>query len=88
VKFEVYHIPAEGVARESERELITGVPQSTWRQLQDEGKAPLPIPLTAATVGWLRRELLDWVEQQAAKRADTWQPLGEAVARVIKKVAP
>jgi predicted DNA-binding transcriptional regulator AlpA len=81
----VYHIPVEGVARETERELITGVPCSTWRQLQDEGKAPSPIPLSAGTVGWLRRELLDWVEQQASKRTDTWQPLGEAVARAIER---
>ena len=89
---------ADGIAREPERRAITGVPQSTWRALQDEGLAPLPIQLGPHSVGWLRRELLEWIEARVAKRdAATLKNLKDepktdaergAVAReIIHKVA-
>jgi hypothetical protein len=42
--------------------------------------------LGVRTVAWSFNELTDWVEAQKAKRADTWQSLGHAAARVIKKI--
>jgi hypothetical protein len=33
----------DGIAREAERREITGVPQSTWRVMQDKGLAPKPV---------------------------------------------
>jgi predicted DNA-binding transcriptional regulator AlpA len=61
----------DGIAREPERRATTGVPQSTWRALQDEGLAPLPVRLGPHSVGWLRRELLEWVEARRAARDAT-----------------
>jgi predicted DNA-binding transcriptional regulator AlpA len=72
--------------REPEREHITGEPTSTWYDLQNRGLAPRPYPLGVRTVAWSFNELTDWVEAQKAKRADTWQSLGHAAARVIKKI--
>jgi prophage regulatory protein len=72
--------------REPEREHITGVPTSTWYDLQSRGLAPRPYPLGVRTVAWSFNELIDWGEAQKAKRADTWQTLGHAAARVIKKI--
>jgi predicted DNA-binding transcriptional regulator AlpA len=74
--------------REPERLEITGVPTSTWYELQAEGRAPKPFPIGNRIVGWSFNELSEWVEVQKAKRASTWQTLGEAAARVVKKVKP
>jgi prophage regulatory protein len=63
-----HSILIDGVAREPEREKITGVPTSTWYELQDAGLAPKPIPLGPKSRGWIRRELFDWVAEQRAKR--------------------
>ena len=70
---------ADGIAREPERRAITGVPTSSWYALQDQGLAPRPVPLGPRSVGWFRRELLDFCEQQRAKRdaGDPWQKLGD-----------
>ena len=57
-----------GVCREAERRTITGIPTSGWYQLQRQGKAPRPVKLGLRSVGWLRAELLDWVEAQKAAR--------------------
>jgi prophage regulatory protein len=79
------HVP-DRIVREPERRQITGVPTSTWYELQKKGLAPKPFPLTARSVGWSFNELTDWVEACKATRADTWQPLGDAAAQVIKKI--
>jgi prophage regulatory protein len=58
----------KGIAREAERYALTGVPTSTWYDLQNEGKAPKPIPLGPRSRGWIVSELEDWVEQRRAER--------------------
>jgi predicted DNA-binding transcriptional regulator AlpA len=73
--------------REPERREITGVPTSTWYELQDAGLAPKPFSLTGSrSVGWSFNELTDWVERRKATRADTRHPLGAAAAGVVDKV--
>jgi prophage regulatory protein len=75
----------EGIAREAERREITGVPQSTWRVMQDKGLAPKPVRLGPRSVGWLRAELLAWVEDRVADR-DGWQTVGNVAKCVIGKL--
>jgi predicted DNA-binding transcriptional regulator AlpA len=58
----------DGIAREAERRLITGIPTSSWYSLQQRGLAPKPVHLGPASVGWLRQELYAWVDQRAAER--------------------
>jgi predicted DNA-binding transcriptional regulator AlpA len=71
--------------REPERREITGVPTSTWYELQAAGLAPKPFPIGDRIVGWSFNELTEWVEAQKAKRGETWCPLGAAAARVVEK---
>jgi predicted DNA-binding transcriptional regulator AlpA len=78
----------DGIAREPERRVITGVPTSSWYLLQDNGLAPKPVQLGPHSVGWPRQELFDWVEQRMAERGDTWTSLGDAAARVVAKAKP
>jgi len=47
---------------------LTGVPTSTWYDLQNAGLAPKPIKLSPRTVGWLIEELAAWVEARKAER--------------------
>jgi prophage regulatory protein len=56
------------VVRERERKVITGLPTSSWYQLQCKGLAPRPIPLGRRACGWLLSDLTAWVEAQRAKR--------------------
>jgi len=58
----------DGIAREAERRVITGVPTSSWYLLQEKGLAPKPVRLGPHSVGWLRQELFAFVEQRAAER--------------------
>jgi prophage regulatory protein len=58
----------KGVAREAQRYELTGVPTSTWYDLQNAGLAPKPIHLGPRSVGWLVSELEAWVEQRRAER--------------------
>ena len=80
------HRRTDGIAREAERREITGVPLSTWHVMQNQCKAPKPVRLGPRSVGWLRSELLSWVEDRAAERDDGWQRLGNAAQRVIGKL--
>jgi hypothetical protein len=75
----------DGVCREAERRIITGVPTSSWYALQKKGLAPKPdVHLGPRARGWTRQILFAWNEQQ--RHEDAWQPLGDAAARVIDKV--
>jgi prophage regulatory protein len=58
----------KGIAREAQRYALTGVPTSTWYDLQNEGRAPKPIPLGPRSRGWLISELEEWVEQRRSER--------------------
>jgi prophage regulatory protein len=58
----------KGIAREAARYELTGVPTSTWYDLQAKGLAPKPLPLGPRSRGWLISELEEWVEQRRAKR--------------------
>jgi predicted DNA-binding transcriptional regulator AlpA len=78
----------KGIAREALRHELTGVPTSTWYDLQAKGLAPEPIHLGPRSRGWLISELELWVQQRADARGDTWQPLGDAAAHVVEKVRP
>jgi predicted DNA-binding transcriptional regulator AlpA len=71
--------------REPERREITGLATSSWYELQKRGLAPLPFRISARCVAWSFNELGEWYEAQKAKRGETWQPLGDAVARVVHK---
>jgi predicted DNA-binding transcriptional regulator AlpA len=80
--------PPDRAVREPERRRITGVPTSTWYSLQAAGLTPKSFSISPHTVAWSFNELVEWVEAQKAKRADTWRPLGDAAARVIDKAKP
>ena len=58
----------DGIAREAERREITGIPTTTWYVLQGQGLAPKSVRLGERSVGWLRAELLAWVEDRSAER--------------------
>jgi prophage regulatory protein len=58
----------ERVIRERERREITGVPTSTWYVMQDNGRAPRPVPLSERGRGWLLSEINDFLEQRRAER--------------------
>jgi predicted DNA-binding transcriptional regulator AlpA len=78
--------PPDRAVREPERARITGVPTSTWYDLQKRGLAPMPFPISAHCVAWSFNQLTEWWEARKATRADTWQSLGHAAARVTKKI--
>jgi prophage regulatory protein len=58
----------KGIARETLRFELTGVPTSTWYDLQAKGLAPKPIALGPRARGWLISELEDWVQQRRVAR--------------------
>jgi prophage regulatory protein len=58
----------KGIAREMLRFELTGVPTSTWYDLQAKGLAPKPIALGPRARGWLISELEDWVQQRRVAR--------------------
>src|SRR5262245_11732271 len=58
----------KGVAREAQRYELTGVPTSTWYDLQNAGLAPKAIHLGPRSVGWLISELEEWVEARRRER--------------------
>jgi prophage regulatory protein len=58
----------KGIAREAQRRELTGIPTSTWYDLQNAGLAPKPIKLGVRSVGWLIEELEAFVEVRRAER--------------------
>jgi predicted DNA-binding transcriptional regulator AlpA len=78
----------DGIAREAERRIITGVPTSSWYLLQEKGLAPKPVRLGRRSVGWNREALFRWVEERSPDHKDTWQPLSDPAARVVERVRP
>jgi len=77
----------KGVAREAQRYELTGVPTSTWYDVQNAGLAPKPIRLGGPrSVGWLISELEEWIEQRRAERDAEWRPLGDAAKQVVEKL--
>jgi predicted DNA-binding transcriptional regulator AlpA len=76
----------DGICREAERRIITGVPTSSWYALQERRLAPRPTRLSPRSVGWSRQELFDWCERRLAERDAGWQQLGAVAARVVEKV--
>jgi prophage regulatory protein len=79
----------KGIAREAQRYELTGVPTSTWYDLQNAGLAPKPIHLGPRSVGWLISELEEWVESRRRERdaGSGWQTLGDAAAKVVDKAS-
>ena len=79
----------DGICRKPERKAITGVPDSSWDKLEQQGLAPKRVHLGGSRcVGWSRRELLEWVEERLAERDAAWQSLGDVAMRVVRKVQP
>ena len=56
----------ESAARQEATAAIVGLSESTWQALVREGKAPKPRQLSDRRVGWLVRELEEWVEGRPA----------------------
>ena len=56
------------ILRESDRAQKTGIPTSTWYQLQEEGLAPRPVSLGPRSVGWVESELDIWIASRIAER--------------------
>jgi predicted DNA-binding transcriptional regulator AlpA len=76
----------DGICREAERRVITGVPTSTWYALQEKSLAPKPVRLGPRSVGWPRARLLEWAEARIAESGeDAWQQLGHVAQRIIDK---
>jgi predicted DNA-binding transcriptional regulator AlpA len=78
----------DGIARKPERRVITGIPDSTWDTLEQQGKAPTRVPLGPRCVGWDRGELFAFNEQRKRLRKDSWQSLGDAATRVVERAKP
>jgi len=77
----------QGIVREAQRYQLTGVPTSTWYDLQNAGLAPKPIHLGLRSVGWLISQLEEWIGAPA-ERDKTWQQVGDVAAKVTQKVKP
>ena len=58
----------KGIAREAQRRALTGIPTSTWYEMQAAGLAPKPIKLGVRSVGWLVEELEAFVETRKRER--------------------
>ena len=55
------------IIRETERYRLTGLSRVTWWRLEKIGKAPKRIQLAENSVGWLKHEVLAWLERQAGR---------------------
>ena len=58
----------ETFVRDSERRAITGVPTSTWYEMQDAGIVPMPVKIGPRSVAWLHSELTKWQADRIAER--------------------
>ena len=58
----------ETFVRDSERRAITGVPTSTWYEMQDAGIAPMPVKIGPRSDAWLRSELAKWQADRIVER--------------------
>ena len=45
-----------------EREQITGIPYPTWWRMEKAGIAPRRRRISPGRVGWIKAEVLDWIE--------------------------
>ncbi len=52
------------ILRRPEVEQQTGLSRSTIYARMEQGTFPKPIPLGGRLVGWLERDINEWVEQQ------------------------
>ena len=60
--------PIRRILRRPAVTAATGIPPSTLYRLIRDGRFPRPIPLGSRSVGWLQREVDDWLERQGALR--------------------
>ena len=58
------------IVRERQRRAITGVPRTTWNRWEREGRVPLRRELGPGSVGWIRGELVAWVQSLPAREAN------------------
>jgi prophage regulatory protein len=85
------HVP-DRIVREPERRQITGVPTSTWYELQRRGLAPKPVKLSSRSVGWSLNALGEWVRARLDANLtdrvldDARQTPDDAAARVVEKL--
>jgi prophage regulatory protein len=57
------------ILRMAEVEIITSLNRSTiYELMQEPGGFPLPVPLSPRVVGWLEREIKEWIERCIADR--------------------
>lgn len=49
---------------EVERQHITGVPRSTWREMEHKGLTPVRRQVSGKRTGWLLSDLLEWVRSR------------------------
>lgn len=47
---------------------VTGLKRSSIYAFIKKSNFPSPVPLGEKAVGWLESEILDWINQRAAKR--------------------
>lgn len=56
------------VIRERDRFALTGLSRVTWWRYERTGKAPRRIRLGQNSVGWVKSEIEQWVEDRIASR--------------------
>ncbi len=49
----------------------TGLPTSSLYLLISQGRFPKPVPISERSVGWVEREVDDWLEARIAERNKT-----------------
>ena len=56
------------IIREPDRQQMTKLSRVQWWRLERAGLVPKRIQLGENSVGWLRRELEEWIQMRAAQR--------------------
>ena len=54
----------ERIILESERRLITGISRSTAWRMEQNGQFPKRRKVSDGLVGWLKSELIEWVQNR------------------------